>query len=347
MEEPVTIVIPHYRAEVLVDCLASLFACPDWPIRVLVVDDGQNAPSLQRAAARFAPIEILRNPANLGFSASCNRGLEAADTTYAVLLNDDTRVSAGWLRPLVRACESDAAVAACQPKLLSATHAGCFDYGGGAGGYIDRLGYTFCRGRLFDHLETDEGQYDRQVPLFWACGSAMFLRLAAVRQVGLLDLDFFMHFEEIDLCWRLQLAGYRIVAVPSSVVHHHSGFSLPPRSYLKAYLNHRNNLVTLVKNMPAARLARVLPLRLLLEAASVLAYAARGDWRLAPAPVAALVWCASHPGNLARRRRQSRSLVRLGADDQVRGVYPGSAAVQYYLRGRRRSLDLVPEDPPS
>jgi len=343
VDDPVTIVIPHYRAEVLTECLASLFACPDWPIRVIVVDDGGNAPSLQSAVARFPRIEVLANPSRLGFSGSCNRGLEMVSTPYAVLLNDDTRVEPGWLRPLVAAAAADAQVAACQPKLLSATRPGYFDYGGGAGGYIDRLGYTFCRGRLFGHLEPDEGQYDRSVPLFWACGSALFLRMAALEQVGLLDLDFFMHFEEIDLCWRLRLAGYRILAVPSSVVHHHSGFSLPRGSFQKAYLNHRNNLVTLIKNLPAGRLAAVLPVRVALDLLAAAAYLARGDLRLAPAPLAALLWCALHPFSMARRRRSSRALCRPGVDARVDGLFPGSLLSHYYLRGHRRSLQLMPE----
>jgi len=343
VDDPVTIVIPHYRAEVLSDCLASLFACPDWPIRVIVVDDGGNAPSLQAAVARFPQVEVLTNPSRQGFSGTCNRGLEAVQTRYAVLLNDDTRVEPGWLRPLVAAADADEAVAACQPKLLSATRPGYFDYGGGAGGYIDRLGYTFCRGRLFDHLECDEGQYDRPVPIFWACGSALFLRLAAVEQVGPLDLEFFMHFEEIDLCWRLRLAGYRIVAVPASVVHHYSGFSLPPNSFLKSYLNHRNNLVALVKNLPARRLAGLLPMRLVLDLVAVIAYLARADLRLAPAPLAAWVWCLTHIPNLARRRRASRALCRPGQDERTDGVLDGSLLSRYYLRGQRRASQLIPE----
>ena len=344
MDDPVTIVIPHYRAEVLSDCLASLFACGDWPVRVIVVDDGGNAPSLRSAVAQFPDIEVLRNPSRLGFSGSCNRGLEAVQTPYAVLLNDDTRVEPRWLRPLVAAAEADGAVAAAQPKLLSTTRPGHFDYGGGAGGYIDSLGFTFCRGRLLDCLEVDEGQYDRPAPLFWACGSALFLRMASLERVGLLDPDFFMHFEEIDLCWRLRLAGYRIVAVPDSVVHHYSGFSLPPKSFQKTYLNHRNNLVTLVKNLPARRLVGLLPARLCLDLVAAAAYLARGDLRLFPAPLAAWLWCVSNVPNLVRRRRTSRALCTPGADDRVDGVFTGSLLSRYYLRGQRRALELIPEE---
>jgi len=343
VNEPVTIVIPHYRAEVLGECLESLFAHSDLPIRVLVVDDGPDAPSIQRARADFPQIQVLRHEHNLGFCAACNRGLEAADTRYAVLLNDDTRVTPDWLGPLVAAAEKDPSIAACQPKLLSATDPGTFDYGGGAGGYIDRLGYTFCRGRLFDHREPDQGQYDCPVPLFWACGSALFLRLEAARAVGFLDRDYFMHFEEIDMCWRLQLAGYRIWAVPQSVVYHHSGFSLPPRSFFKTFLNHRNNLVMLGKNLEAGRLLWLLPLRFSLELLASLTYLLRREWCSAAAPLAAVLWCLSHPLQLRRRRRHSQTLRRKGTVFAGEGVYAGSAAYDYFVRGVRCSRELMPE----
>jgi len=347
VSDPVTIIIPHYQAEVLCECLESLFAGSDLPIRVVVVDDGQNAPSLQRATHAFPRIEVLRNERRLGFTGACNRGLEAATTRYVVLLNDDTRVAAGWLTPLVAAAERDPAIAACQPKLLSATEPDVFDYGGGAGGYIDRFGFTFCRGRIFDCRERDEGQYDRQVTLFWACGSALFLRLEAVRAVGFFDPDYFMHFEEIDMCWRLQLAGYRIWAVPESVVYHHSGFSLPPRSFLKTYLNHRNSLAMLCKNLDAGQLARLLPLRLGFELLASLTYLGSREWRNAAAPLAAALWLATHPLQLRRRRKQSQRLRQRGDVPAGRlageGVYPGSVAYQHFVRRVCRARDLLPE----
>ena len=341
LDEQVTIVIPHYRAEILVDCLQSLYEHTATPIRVIVVDDGPDAPSISRARERFPQIKVLRNESNLGFSASCNRGLNEARTRYAVLLNDDTRVTDDWLSPLLEAAEQDPAIAACQPKLMSATHPGMFDYGGAAGGHIDSLGYTFCRGRILGHIEADEGQYDESVPLFWACGSALFLRVAAVREVDMLDLDFFMHFEEIDLCWRLRLAGHRVLSVPKSVVIHHSGFTLPPDSYGKSYLNHRNNLVMLYKNSPASRLLWLLPLRLGLELLATLLYIAGGSWRLVPAPFAALVWIFTHPFNLHRRRRASRKLVHTKFDPDRSAIYRGSILLQYFLLRRRTAASIM------
>ena len=341
MSESVTVIIPHYRAEVLYDCLASLYEHSDHPIRVLVIDDGENAPSLQRARAAFPQIEILRNKSNLGFTGSCNRGLDATRTRYAILLNDDTRVEPNWLGPLVAMAESDPRIAACQPKLRSATEPDLFDYGGGAGGYIDALGYTFCRGRLFDSRERDDCQYDASVPLFWACGSALFLRVSAAREVGFLDLDFFMHFEEVDLCWRLQLADYQIRAVPQSVIFHHSGFSLPPNSYRKTYLNHRNNIVMLCKNQPLSRLLWLLPLRLSLEFFATINYLRQGQWSSTLAPCTAWLWCLTHPHNIYQRRRQSQTTHRVATARD--GVYAGSVLYQHFARGIKRASALLPE----
>jgi GT2 family glycosyltransferase len=339
-----TVVIPHYNAGTLTDCLQSLLDHTDKEsIRVLVVDDGDNGSNLRSAVAQFPNLEILRNPHRMGFTGSCNHGLEAATTEFVLLLNDDTRVTPGWLPPLLAACDAEPRVGACQPKLLSATRDGFFDYSGGSGGYIDRLGYTFCRGRVFDTVERDEGQYDTSVELFWACGSAMFLRRQAVVEVGPMDLDYFMHFEEIDLCWRLRLAGWRILSVPASTIFHYAAQSLPPDTFLKVYLNHRNNMIALLKNLPAAHLAQLLPVRLLLELAASVGYLASGRLLATLAPLAGLGWILTHPGNILRRRRASRCLVVDDGGLGTEGVFSGSILWQYYVHRRRTAAALMPD----
>jgi GT2 family glycosyltransferase len=336
-----TVVIPHFNADTLTPCLQSLADHTEaGSTRVVIVDDGDKGPSLQRACASFPDIEVLHNERRLGFTGSCNRGLEAATTEFVLLLNDDTRVTPGWLPPLLAACDADGSVGACQPKLLSATRDGMFDYSGAVGGYIDRLGYTFCRGRLFDTVEQDDGQYDTPTGLFWACGSAMFLRREAVEQVGPLDLDYFMHFEEIDLCWRLRLAGWRILSVPSATIYHFAAQSLPPDTFLKLYLNHRNNLVALLKNLPVANLAWLLPIRLMLELTASVAYLAGGRFVATLAPLAGLAWVFTHPRNIWRRRRASRSLARPG-DIGTEGVFCGSVLWHYHVRRHRTATDLL------
>jgi len=338
--EPVTIIIPHYRAPVIVDCLESLYSCSNWPIKVLVIDDGNRGPILQKAISNFPQMKVLSNEKNLGFTGSCNRGLNEAKSKYAVLLNDDTRVTQNWLQPLVECAEANPSIAACQPKLLSAVDSAYFDYGGGAGGYIDGLGYTFCRGRILDHREEDMGQYETQRPLFWACGSALFLRLEAAREINFLDKEFFMHFEEIDLCWRLQSKGYRIWSVPKSVVYHHSGYSLPPDSFRKTYLNHRNNLIMNCKNRPLINLLWLLPIRIPLELLAAIGYLGRKQWRSVMAPIASLFWCMLNIFAIYKRRKETQAEANFEAQD---GIYSGSILYQYYIRGCRHAKSLMPE----
>jgi len=340
-----TVIIPHYRSQTLDACLSSLeqHTASDG-IHVIVVDDGNEGEALQEARTKHPSAEVLHNTQRLGFTGSCNAGLAATSTPFALLLNDDTEVTEGWLPPLLAAMDADPTVAVCQPKLRSASRPTFFDYSGGAGGYIDSLGFTFCRGRLFDVVEEDEGQYDEQVPLFWVCGSAMLLRMEAVHQVGPLDLDYFMHFEEIDLCWRLRLAGWRALAVPKSTIYHHAAQSLPPDTFLKAYLNHRNNLVALLKNLPFPRLLWLVPVRAALDVLASISYVTGGRWRSTVAPLAGWLWILTHPVNLWRRRRQSQRLVQAGSQP-TEGVFGGSALWHFYARRRRAASDLMPERP--
>ncbi|MBT3343011.1 MAG: glycosyltransferase family 2 protein [Gemmatimonadetes bacterium] len=339
-----TVIIPHFRSPTLDACLRSLeeHTDEDTPIHVIVVDDGDGADSLRSARAGHPQIQVLENAERLGFTGSCNAGLAATTTPYALLLNDDTEVTPGWLPPLLHAMDEDPSVAVCQPKLRSASRPEFFDYSGAAGGYIDSLGFTFCRGRVFDTVEKDEGQYDHPVPLFWACGSAMILRMEAVHQVGTLDLDYFMHFEEIDLCWRLRLAGWRVLAVPTSTVYHHAAQSLPPNTFLKVYLNHRNNLVALLKNLPLSRLMWLLPVRIGLDWVASVAYLAKRQWRSTLAPISAHAWILTHPLNIWRRRRTSRRLVADGPQSQE-GIFTGSALWRYHMSRHRLSSDLIQE----
>ncbi len=340
MTEPVNIIIPHYRAPVIIDCLESLYRFSNWPIKVIVVDDGNNGPIIQKAVLNFPQIKVISNEQNLGFTGSCNRGLATVDSKYAVLLNDDTRVTKDWLRPLVECAEANSSVAACQPKLLSAIDSSHFDYGGGAGGYIDKLGYTFCRGRILNHREEDIGQYDFQRPLFWACGSALFVRIEAAREVNFLDTEFYMHFEEIDFCWRLQSKGYRIWSVPESVVYHHSAYSLPSASFRKTFLNHRNNLIMNFKNRNVIELYWLLPIRILLELLASIGYLINKQWSSAMAPIASLFWCMLNINAIYKRRKKTQREAKFKARD---GIYSGSILYQYYLRGCRQVKNLMPE----
>lgn len=345
MAERTAIIIPHRDGwEILDRCLASLARSGDRDCCVLLVDNGSTDGSPARAKAKYPEIEVIAAGGNLGFAGGCNLGIRSSAGDYAALLNNDTEVEPGWLDALVRPMDSDASIAAAQPKLRWLKERSTFDYSGGAGGLMDVYGYPFCRGRLFQTLEKDEGQYDQSPPdIFWASGSASIYRRSALEAAGLLDEDFFMHMEEIDLCWRLRLAGYRVASVPGSVVYHLSGGSLPAGNYLKMYLNHRNSLLMLLKNYSLESLMRIWPARLALEAMSLAKALASGNWQWARAIVNAVCWVSEHHVAIAAKRREVQRRRRMGDREVMRRMCRRSAALAYFLGGVRTAAELETE----
>lgn len=253
---------------------------------VVVADNGSTDGSL--SYLRSLPnVRVLSFSENYGFAEGYNRALEEVSSEYCVLLNSDVEVTEGWLDVLLRYMDSHQAVVACQPKILSYRSKQSYDNGqadairfehaGAAGGYIDLLGYPYCRGRMIGYTEEDRGQYDETVPIFWASGACLCIRTAVYKEAGGLDGRFFAHQEEIDLCWRLQSRGYEIVCVPQSVVYHLGGGSLDYSNPRKTYLNYRNNLLMLYKNMPCRYLWWVLIVRFFMDYASSLVFIVKGE----------------------------------------------------------------------
>lgn len=360
MSDPiVSVVIPHYLGDIILECLRQLYDKTDADrIEVLVVDDQPyDDGSLARVSAMFPTVRMVPwqpvpgwTPGmqrNRGYGAGCNRGLEVARGRYTLLLNNDVIVQDGWLEPLIEVMESDSTIAACQPKLISVHQPDRFDYSGAAGGMMDAFGYAFCLGRLFDEVEVDRGQYDTVRDIFWTIGGAMFLRMSALRETGMMDEGFEMHMEEIDLCWRLHLAGRRIVSAPQSQAHHYGAMSLPADTFRKAYFNHRNNLVMIFKNWAPETLVWAFPVRLLMEAATVLLAPLKGDWRHPAAALLGLLWLISHPGDLARRRRQAQASRKVADSAVFRKQFRGSAVTGFFIRGRRTAADLMHKDRPA
>lgn len=224
-----------------------------------------------------ATIRTLRLDTNYGFAEGYNRALSQIESDYCVLLNSDVEVTAGWLDSLLAYLDAHPEVAACQPKILSwlskeeSLKTGApvrFEHAGAAGGYLDKLGYPFCRGRILDHVEEDKGQYDTITPIFWATGACLCVRTRIYKECGGLDARFFAHQEEIDLCWRMQCRGHHLVCVPQSVIYHLGGGALAYESPRKTYLNFRNCLLMLYKNLPAKKLCRVMAWRFVLDYAA-------------------------------------------------------------------------------
>lgn len=267
MMKPVAVIILNWNGEKLLrEFLPSVVANTDTSIAdVIVADNGSTDGSRELLRKEFPQVKLLEFDENLGFAGGYNRALRETGYRYTLLLNSDVETPAGWLTPLHDFMEAHPDAAACQPKILSYKQKGKFEYAGAAGGFIDRNGYPYCRGRIFDTVEDDNGQYDTPVEVFWATGAALMVRTDLYEKAGGLDERFFAHMEEIDLCWRLLLMGHTLWCVPASLVYHLGGGSLPAANPRKTYLNFRNNLLLLHKNLPAADLRGALLRRRLLD----------------------------------------------------------------------------------
>ena len=241
-------------------------------VEIIVADNGSTDDSISFLSENFPAIRIVNNKENLGFAGGYNKALNQIHAEYYVLLNSDVEVSGNWIAPIIDLMDSDKNIAACQPKLLDYNNRDKFEYSGASGGFIDRFGYPFCRGRIFDCLEEDCGQYNDAIEVFWATGACIFLKTEAFWEVGGFDEEFFAHQEEIDLCWRLKNKGYKIMVEPSSVIYHVGGGTLDAGSPFKTHLNFRNNLKMLFKNLPLPSLFVVIPIRLLLDAVAAITF---------------------------------------------------------------------------
>ena len=228
---------------------------------VIVADNASTDDSLAYVESNFPNVRIIRLDDNYGFADGYNRAIKQVDAEYYVLLNSDVEVTSGWLSSIIDYMDAHPDVAACQPKLLSVADRSSFEYAGASGGFIDKYGYPFCRGRVFETVEHDNGQYDDVTDIFWATGACMIVRSADYWAAGGLDARFFAHSEEIDLCWRLRRMGRRICCFPQSIVYHVGGGTLPKNSAMKTYLNFRNNLTMLYKNLPERELRHVMRVR--------------------------------------------------------------------------------------
>ena len=245
--------------------LPSLIArTPSWA-SLVVADNASTDDSISFLREKYPDVQLILNDKNYGFAQGYNLALAQIDAEYYCLLNSDIEVAENWIEPVIELMDGDAQIAAVQPKIRSFHHRENFEYAGAAGGFIDKYGYPFCRGRVFETIETDNGQYDSAIDIFWATGAALFVRSDVYRELGGLDEDFFAHMEEIDLCWRIKNHGYRILVEPRSSVFHVGGGTLPKNNSFKTFLNFRNNHFLLIKNLPRHRLFPTFCARLILD----------------------------------------------------------------------------------
>ena len=336
MNPSVSIVILNYNGvKYLQEFLPSVLVTQYSNFEVVVADNGSTDNSLDVLQNQFPDVKVITHTTNEGFAGGYNWALKQVNADYYVLLNSDVSVHPNWIQPMVDLLESNAHIGACQPKILSYYAQDTFEYAGAAGGWIDMLGYPFSKGRIFDVCEKDVQQYDESSAIFWASGAAMMIRASLFHSLNGFDANFFAHQEEIDLCWRMQLAGYELYACPKAIVYHVGAGTLP-RGGRKVFLNFRNNLVMMAKNLPIGELLWKMPVRFALDALSAWKGLISGDPSFFVAIVKAhfsfmvfilqgKVMRSSHPKPMA----------------VLGGVYQGSLVFQYFLKNKHNFDKIV------
>ena len=299
---------------------------------VYVADNGSTDASVEMLRREFPSVHLIVLEKNNGFADGYNLALKQVNAEYVVLLNSDVEVTEHWLAPLVDFMDIHPEVAACQPKIRSWRQREQFEYAGAAGGFIDRYGYPFCRGRILGVVETDKGQYDKVIPIFWATGAALFIRLKDYWEAGGLDGRFFAHMEEIDLCWRLRSCGRQLVCVPQSEVFHVGGATLKKENPHKTFLNFRNNLVMLYKNLPQEDLLPVMRIRAVLDYIAMLSFVLKGQIPNALAVLRARRDYASlRPSFTASREENLKKTCLTVIPERTKS----SILAQFYLHGKK------------
>ena len=327
MKQTAVVILNWNGRQHLEQFLPSVVEHTPQQVRIVVADNGSTDDSIAFIEQTYPTIDIIRLDKNYGFAEGYNRALEQVEAEFFILLNSDVEVTAGWVEPLVATLTNHRTVAAVAPKLRSYGHREYFEYAGAAGGYIDILGYPFCRGRILSSLEKDCGQYDTAQEVFWASGAAFCCRADVFRTLGGFDADFFAHMEEIDLCWRMQLAGYKVMVDPHSVVYHLGGGTMPNESPRKLYLNYRNNLSMLFKCAPTWQRILVAVARPIADMLSALIYVLRGDKALAKATIEAYRDFFALHGELNKKRKAVRSACKAESER----IYRGSIVLRYAL----------------
>jgi GT2 family glycosyltransferase len=300
---------------------------------VIIADNASTDGSVEFLRNYSPQIRIIQNAVNGGFAKGYNDALSQVESEYYILLNSDIEVTDNWIKPVIELMDNDRRIAACQPKLRAYYHRAHFEYAGAAGGFIDRYGYPFCRGRIFQELEEDNGQYDQESEVFWATGACLFIRAELYHRYGGFDDDFFAHMEEIDLCWRLKNAGYRIMVCPQSVVYHVGGGTLPKKSSFKTYLNFRNNLTLIFKNIPSEKILHVFAIRWFLDLVAAVKFLSEGGFSDFVAVKRAHLYFILHLRQQIKKRRKI-------SQSAVSGIYRHNMVLEYFLRKKKRFSDL-------
>ncbi|HKH59293.1 MAG TPA: glycosyltransferase family 2 protein [Flavitalea sp.] len=339
MDPLVSIVILNWNGrKYLEQFLPSVLSSTYSNYKVVVIDNASTDDSVSFLESNYSQIKIISLPGNFGFAKGYNEGLKQVQGDYYILLNSDVEVERDWIEPAIALMQSNKNIAACQPKLLQFHNRKMFEYAGAAGGWLDYLGYPFAKGRVFDVCEEDNGQYNYPEPIFWASGAAMFVRASVYHQLGGLDEYFFAHQEEIDICWRMQVAGYKIFSCPQSVVYHVGGGTLPKGNSRKVFLNFRNNLVMMAKNMRTGEALWKIGYRFFLDAVSAIKslFVGEGTYFVAviKAHFAFLYWLL-----FIKKKKTLKA-----GKKRLHGYLRKSVVWAYFVMGKKWFTQIVPKE---
>ena len=313
-----------------------------WPnLEVVVGDNGSSDDSVALIKRDFPSVTIIQNDTNYGFTGGYNRVLAQVDADYYILLNSDVEVHPGWIDPVISLMESDPLIAIAAPKIKSFKQKDHFEHAGAAGGFIDSFGYPFCRGRIFYEIEEDRGQYEQSGEIFWASGASMFIKKKYWDEMGGFDDRFFAHMEEIDLCWRLKNRGYKVVYCAQSEIYHLGGGTLTAENPFKTFLNFRNNLLLLKKNLPVWRATIVIFMRFFMDMMALFRFLSEGKrhdaWAVSRAHQNFL-W------NIFRsEKHKPGSALPTVYNSKLRAMYHGSIVLDFFLNGKKKFSDLDPD----
>ncbi len=306
--------------------------------KIIVADNNSSDDSVNFLKSNYPSVQIIQNASNTGFAQGYNNALKSVDAEYYVLLNSDVEVTANWIENVITLMDADQSIAACQPKILDFNKRTTFEYAGAAGGFIDKYGYPFCRGRVFNNLEEDKNQYNTSIEVFWATGACMFVRAKAFWEVGGFDGDYFAHMEEIDLCWRLKNIGRKIYVEPKSIVYHVGGGTLNKLSSRKTFLNFRNNLTTLTKNHPPRFLFFKIIFRMKLDGIAAFNFLLDGQpkhfFAVIRAHFAFYGWL---PKTLSKRRMAKQHP---NFKFSMKEAYNGNVVLEHFIRKKKQFNEL-------
>lgn len=332
------VILSYNGRELHAQFLPKIIAESEGKYDVVLIDNASTDNTYDYVQQHFPTVKLLRHTVNNGFSQGYHDGLMQIEAKYFVLLSSDFEVSTNWFAPVYNLLESNENIAAAQPKILYHKDKTLFEYAGAAGGFMDKWGYMFCRGRIFETLEKDLGQYDDNIEVFWASGGCFFVRATLYKSFGGLDIKLYAHMEEIDLCWRFKNAGYQIAACGQSTVYHVGGSVISYGSPQKLYYNFRNNLNILVKNEEKLKLMWLMPWRLLLDGVSALQFLVKGEFASVGAIWKAHLSFYSGLPVLFLKRHNARKKIKPTRNKT--GIYKKSIVIDYFLRRKKVFTDL-------